>query len=323
MLRRDIVKLALAAMATGLARPSLAESYPSKPIRLLLPYGAGGIGDLTARIVAQKITENIGQPIVIENRPGAGGVQAFAVANQAPADGYTLVMGGNGTAVSQSLFKSLPYNILRDYVQVSAMTKFGLVLLVGQDSKFHSVSDLIAFGKAHPGKLNFGTSSIGSTQHLAAELFKSVVDMDAQIVPFKVAAALYTGLRSRDVDAAFEFLPAVLSQVRSGTVRALAIASDKRDPSLPDVPTTAESGVRGYQVVSWNAVSVRSGTPAAIVERLNKEFVAAITSPDVMQRLRGINAEPYPLTAAQTRELMVSEIARWKSVIERADIPRN
>ena len=243
-LRRDIVRLVLATLATGVAAPAPAQAYPSKLIRLLLPYGAGGIGDLTARIITQKMSESMGQQFVIENRPGAGGVQAFLGGLQAPADGYTLVMGGNGAAVSQSLFKSLPYNILKDFVQVSTMTKFSLVLLVGSDSKFRSVADLLAYGKAHPGKLNFGTSSIGSTQHLSAELFKSVADLEAQVVPFKVAAALYTALRAREIDLAFEFLPAVVSQVRSGTVRALAIAANKRDPSLPDVPTTAEGGLR-------------------------------------------------------------------------------
>ncbi|XAH24199.1 tripartite tricarboxylate transporter substrate binding protein [Xylophilus sp. GW821-FHT01B05] len=322
-LRHCIATLVLSVLSMGACTPVLAQDFPNKPIRLLLPYGAGGIGDTTARVIAQKMSENMGQQIVIENRASAGGVQAFLGGMQAPADGYTLVMGGNGTAISQSLFKSLPYNILTDFVQVSAMSKFSLVLLVKPDSKFRSVAELIAYGKTHPGRLTFGTSSIGSTQHLAAELFKSVAGVEAEVVPFKVTGALYTALHSGDIDLAFEFVPPVLSQIKAGNARALAIAADGRNSSLPDVPTTAESGLRGYVVNSFNAVSVKAGTPRPIVQRLNQAFVAAINSPEVSQKLRDMNSEPYPLTPEQTRQLMVSEIARWKAVIARANIPRN
>lgn len=322
LLRRSLLAIAAAGLA-AIAATASAQPYPNKPIRMLLPYGAGGIGDRTGRVIAQKMSQNMGQQINIDNRPSAGGVQAFVAAAQAPADGYTLVMGGNGTAISQSMFTTLPYDILKDFVQVSAMSKFSLVLLVGPDAKFKSVGDLVAFGKANPGKLNFGTSSIGSTQHLAAELFKSQAGLDAQVIPYKAAADIYTGLKSGDIDLAFEFLPPVLTQIKAGNVRALALAAEKRNAILPDVPTTAEGGLRGYEVTSWNAVSVKAGTPPAVVERLNKEFVAAINAPDVQQKLREMNSEPYPTTPAQARELMVSEIARWKGVIDRAGIPRN
>ena len=316
-------KCLLITALSGFAMLAVAQDFPSKPIKFLLPYGAGGIGDLTGRLIAQKMSENIGQAFVIENRASAGGTVAFTSGMQAPADGYTLVMGGNGTAISQSLFKVLPYNILTDFVQVSAMTKFSLVLLVKPDSKFKNVAELIAYGKANPGKLNFGTTSLGSTQHLSAELFKSMADIKAQVIPFKVSSALYTGLRSGDVDVAFEFVPPVLTSIQSGTIRALAIAADKRSPILPDVPTTKEGGLPNYEVNSWNAVSVKTGTPSAIVERLNHEFVKAANSPAVAQRLREMGSEPFALTPQQTRELMVSEIARWKSVIQLAKIPQN
>lgn len=322
--RRDVLAtLVLTGLCAGLPVPAAAQQFPVKPIRLLLPYGAGGIGDLTARVIAQKMGENMGQQIIIDNRASAGGVQAFLGGLQAPADGYTLVMGGSGTAISQSMFKALSYNILTDFTQVAAMTRFSLVVLVRPESPFRSVADLIAWGKAHPGKLNFGTTSIGSTQHLSAELFKSVAGVDAQVVPFKVSSALYTALRAGDVDVAFEFIPPVLSSIKGGAVRALAIAADKRNATLPDVPTTAEGGLRGYEVSSWNAVSARTGTPRAIVERLNKEFVAAANSPEVAHKLREMNSEPYSLNVDQSRELMVSEIARWRSVIEAAHISRN
>jgi tripartite-type tricarboxylate transporter receptor subunit TctC len=322
-LRLCLFNCLLTTVFAGFSASAVAQDFPSKPIKFLLPYGAGGIGDLTGRLIAQKMSENMGQPLVIENRASAGGTVAFTSGMQAPADGYTLVMGGNGTAISQSLFKALPYNILTDFVQVSAMAKFSLVLLVQPDSKLKTVTELIAYGKANPGKLNFGTTSIGSTQHLSAELFKSVAGINAQVIPFKASSALYTGLRSGDIDVAFEFVPPVLTSIRSGTVRALAIAADKRSPILPDVPTTKEGGLPGYEVNSWNAVSVKTGTPRAIVERLNQEFVNAANSPAVAQRLREMGSEPYALTPEQTRELMVSEIARWKSVIQLAKIPQN
>ena len=322
-LRLCLFNCLLASVCAGLSASALAQDFPSKPIKFVLPYGAGGIGDLTGRLIAQKMSEIMGQPVVIENRASAGGTVAFTSGMQAPADGYTLVMGGNGTAISQSLFKTLPYNILTDFVQVSAMTKFSLVLLVQPDSKFKTVAELMAYGKANPGKLNFGTTSIGSTQHLSAELFKSMAGINAQVIPFRVSSALYTALRSGDIDVAFEFVPPVLTSIQSGAVRALAIAADKRNPILPDVPTTKEGGLPGYEVNSWNAVSAKTGTPRAIVERLNQEFVKAANSPVVAKRLREMGSEPYALTPEQTRELMTSEIARWRSVIQLAKIPQN
>ena len=322
-LRFCLFNLLLLTVSAGFATLAAGQDFPNKPIKFALPYGAGGIGDLTGRLIAQKMSENMGQPFVIENRASAGGTLAFISGMQAPADGYTLVMGGNATAISQSLFKTLPYNILTDFVQVSAMSKFSLVLLVQPDSKFKTVTELMAYGKANPGKLNFGTTSIGSTQHLSAELFKSMAGINAQVIPFRVSSALYTALRAGDIDVAFEFVPPVLTSIKSGAVRALAIAAEKRNSILPDVPTTAEGGLPGYEINSWNAVSVKTGTPRAIVERLNHEFVKAANSPAVAQRLREMGSEPYALTPDQTRELMVSEIARWKSVIQLAKIPQN
>ena len=319
--------LAIALLSSALAAtytlPAAAQGYPEKPIRLSLPYGAGGIGDLTARVVTQKVSEILGQAIVIENRPGAGGVPSFLAGVQAPADGYTLVTGGNGTAISQTLMKDLPYNIVEDFTQVATMSKFNLIVTVRADSPYRTLGELVAYGKAHPGKLSLGTANMGSSQHLGAELFKSVAGIQAEVVPYKMSAALVTGLRSGDIDAAFEFVPPMLPSIRSGAIRALAIADDKRNPTLADVPTSKESGLDGYVVTSWNGISAKKGTPPEIIEKLNKAFVAAVNSPDVAQKLRDMNSEPYALTAAQTRELMIADIAKWKLVIERANVPIN
>lgn len=318
VLCRWLAATALAAICSAAA----AQTYPFKPIRFFLPFAPGGIGDLTARLVAQKMSENIGQQVVVDNKPGAGMILSATAALQAPADGYTMILAGNGTAISATLFKSLPYGILTDFMQVSTLASFDLVVLVPPDSKFASLAQVVAFAKNNPGKLNLGTVSIGSTQNLSAELFKSVTGIEAQIVPFKGTPALIAGLRSNSIDVIFEFLPPVLSQIRGNAVKALAVASAQRFPGLPDTPTAAESGVPGFQVSSWNAVSVRANTPRPIVDRLNREIVAALNSADVKQKLQDLGAEARPSTPEQTRELMVSEIARWKTVIERANIPR-
>ena len=311
--------------AAGLAAAcgaAAAQAYPSKPIRFLVPFAAGGIGDITARVVAQKMSENLGQQVFIENRPSAGMIVSAEVALKAEADGYTMLLTCNGTAVSASLFKSLPYNVLTDFTQVSTLAFFDLLLLTGPNSKFHSLADVLAFARTNPGKLDIGTISIGSTQNLAAELFKSMAGIDAQIVPFKATPALITALRANDVQLIVEFIGPAMSQIRSNSIKALAISSNRRFPGLPDTPTVAESGVPGYYVSSWNAVSVHARTPRAIVERLAREVAAAVGSPDVKEKLQQLGFEARATTPEQTRELMASEIAKWKAVIERAKIER-
>lgn len=316
----SVVCLAAAGLAGGVA--TAAESYPNRPIRFLLPFAPGGIGDLTARIVAHTMAENMGQNVVVDNRPGAGMIMSATLALQSPADGYTMLLGGNGTAISQTLFKSLPYNIVTDFTQVSTLATFDLVIIAKPESRLKSIADLIAAAKQNPGKLNLGTVIVGSTQHLSAELFKSVAGIQAQVVPYKATPALVAALRADNIDVAFEFAPPSVPQVKAGQVRALAVAAAKRHPDLPDVPTTAEAGLGNFQVSSWNAVNVRIQTPPAIVKRLNREVVAALNSDEVAKKLRAIGAAPFPGTPEQTRAHMKSEIARWKAVIEKANVPR-
>ncbi|VCU70137.1 Tripartite tricarboxylate transporter family receptor [Pigmentiphaga humi] len=317
------VLLAAALTATCSLPAAAQQNYPQRPIRMYLPYGPGGVGDLTARIVTQKVSEILGQQIVIDNKPSAGGVQSFQAGLQAAADGYTLVQGGNGTAITQTLVKDLPYNIVDDFTQVAVMSKFNLILTVKPDSRFHNLKELIAYAKANPGKLSLGTTNVGSSQHLGAELFKSVADIKAETIPYKTSAALLTGVRSGDIDVGFDFVPPMLSSIKSGAIRALAIAADGRNANLPDVPTTAESGLDGYVVASWNGVSIRQGTPRPIIEKLNKAFVEAVNSPEVGQKLREMNSEPYALSADESRALMKADIAKWKAVIEKANVPIN
>ncbi|MFN0305790.1 MAG: Bug family tripartite tricarboxylate transporter substrate binding protein [Burkholderiales bacterium] len=295
--------------------------YPSKPIRFLVPFAPGGVGDLTARVIAHKMSENMGQQVVVDNRPSAGMIVSADMTLKAEPDGYTMVLSGNGTAVSVSLFKALPYDPLVDFAQVSTLAFFDLLLVTGPNSKFNSMADVLVFARSNPGKLDIGTVSIGSTQNLSAELFRSMAGIDAQIIPFKATPALLNAMRANDVHLVFEFIGPLMPQIKNNTVKPLAISSNRRSAMFPDVPTLDESGVPGFQVASWNAVSVHAKTPRAIVERLSKEVAAATNSPDVKEKLQLLGMDARAMTPEQTHKLMAAEITKWKSVIERAKIP--
>jgi len=317
-LPRSLCVLALVLTASG----ACAQGYPARPIKIIVPFGAGGVADITARVLAQRMSETIGQQAIVENRPSAGGILASEAVAKAEPDGYTLLLITNGNAVSASLFKSLPYDTVADFAPVSTVGFFDLVLLANSDSKIASVRDLVAYSKANPNKLNVGTINIGSTQNLAAELFKSMAGIDAQVVPFKGTPAVITALRGNDVQVAFEILAPVLSQIRGGAVKALAVTSSRRFAALPEVPTVAESGVPGYQASSWNGISAPAKTPKAIIDRLNGEINAALAAPDVKQRLQDLGVEARASTPEALKELLVAEIAKWRAVIERAKIEK-
>jgi tripartite-type tricarboxylate transporter receptor subunit TctC len=298
------------------------QAYPNKPIKIVVPFGAGGVADLTARTVAQKLGENMGQSIVIENKPGAGGVVATdAVAKSAP-DGYTLLLMSNATAVSAGLFKSLPYDAEKDLTPLSVLGTFDIAIVVPQESKFANLGDLLSFAKANPGKLNMGSINVGSTQNLAAELFKSTAGIDAQVVPFNGTPAVLTALRGGQIDVGVEILAPVLPQIKGQALRALAVTGDKRAAALPQVPTAKEAGVRSLYAASWNALAAPSKTPRDIVQRLNQEIQNALNSPDVRKKLIDMNVEPQPSSLQQAADLLSSETKRWGEVIQRAGIPK-
>lgn len=299
-----------------------AQPYPSKPIRFVLQHAPGGFGDITARLIAKKMSESMGQQIIIDNRPSAGAIIAANMVAKSDPDGYTMLLTGSGTAVSASLFKALPYDVLKDFAQVSTMGFAEIVVISSPDSKFSSIADVLAFARQNPGRLNIGCNNIGSTQHLAAELFKSTAAINAQIVPFKAIAGLLTAVRGNEIHVAFELLGPIMQQIRSNAVKAIATGGRERFAGLPGVPTIAESGVQGYQASSWNGVSVPARTPRPVIDRLYSEFAAAINAPDVKQRLLEMGVDARAYTPEQTRELMVADIAKWKAVIERANIPR-
>jgi tripartite-type tricarboxylate transporter receptor subunit TctC len=320
--RRHLVSLLALSAALALPQMAFAQTFPSKAVRLVVPFGAGGVADLTARTVAQKLSESLGQPVLVDNRPGAGGVIAGDLVAKADPDGHTLLLMSNGTAVSAGLFKSLPFDTLRDFAPVSTLGFFDIAIITQADSKFKTLGDLLAYARANPGKLNLGSINIGSTQNLAAELFKSSAGIDVQIVPFNGSPAVITALRGGQVDAAVEILAPVLPQINAKALRALAVTGAKRAAVLPDVPTAKESGVANFEAASWNAIAAPAKTPKSVIARLNKEITAALNSPDVKKRLADQNVAAQASTPEQTAELLASEVKRWGDVIVRAKVPQ-
>src|SRR3989441_7811552 len=318
LLLHRICAAALAVAATS----TLAQGYPARPVKIVVPFAAGGVADITARVLSQKMAESMGQQVIVENRPSAGGIVASEAVAKAEPDGYTLLFITNGNAVSASLFKSLPYDTVNDFAPVSTVGFFDLVLVVDSASKIGSVRELIGYARANPNKINLGTINIGSTQNLAAELFKSMSGIDAQVVPFKATPAVITALKGGDVQAAFEILAPVLAQIRGGALKGLAVTSEQRFSRLPEVPTVAESGGPGHQASSSNGLAAPAKTPKGVVDRLNPEGNAAAPPPDARQRLQDLGVAARAGTPAALGALLASEIAKWRAVIERAKIEK-
>ena len=315
-----VVACAVLGAAFGAASVQ-AQVSSNRAIKIVVPFGAGGVADLTVRIVAKKMAENMGQTVVIENKPGAGGVVAGDMVAKAEADGHTLLLMSNGTAVSAGLFKSLPFDTLKDFAPISTLGFFDIAVVVPQNSPHKTLTELITFAKANPGKLNIGTINIGSTQNLAAEMLKSSAKIDVQVVPFNGTPAVITALRGGQIDVAVEILSPMLPQINANALSALAVMGSKRSVALKEVPTAAQSGLVGFSAASWNALAAPAKTPKDVITRLNKEVQAALNSPDVRKSLLDLNIEASPSTSAQLGELLVAEINRWSEVIVRAKIP--
>ena len=301
---------------------ALAQSYPSKPVRIVLPFGPGGVADITTRTIAPKMSEGLGQQVVVENMPGAGGIRAAETVARAEPDGHTLLLLTNGNAVSQALFKSLPYDPVNDFAMISTVGFFSMVIVTGADSKAKTLQEAIAMAKANPGKMNIGTITPGGTQHLAGELFRSTAGIDALVVPHKTTGEVIIAARNGNVDLAVDFIAPLLSSIKAGALRPLAMTAGKRFPGLPDVPTAIEAGVGGYDVASWNALAAPAKTPRAVVERVHQELAKALAAPEVQKRFAELGVEPRTSTPELLREFFVSESKRWTRVVEAAKIPK-
>lgn len=321
MRRRLLLGTALALPLIGAARAQAAWR-PERPIRMLVPFAAGGVADLTARAVASRIAERLGQPVVIDNRPGAGGIVAGQALMAQPADGHTLLVASNGTAISRALFRTLPFDPLRDFAPVVTMGAFPIAVVNAPNSPDATIAALLARLRANPGRLNIGTISAGSTQNLSAELFKIRSNTRFETIAFPATPQLMTALLRGDVDAAFEITGPIAGQVASGAIRVLATTAATRAPTLPDVPTLMESGVPDYDVASWNALVARTGTPAEAIAAINAAVNEALSSGDLRQALTQVGVDPRGGTVQAMGQLLAADTARWAEVIEKAGIER-
>jgi len=309
--------------AAGIAAAQPA-SFPSRPIQLVVPNAAGGAADLTARAVGQRLAAALGQPVVIDNRPSAGGVVAGEVVARAEPDGHTLLLISSGTAVSAALFRKLPFDTLADFAPVSQMARFDLAIAVAANGRFRTLGELLAHARANPGKLNIGTPQIGTTQNLAAELFKLSAGIEAQVVPFNGTPPVVTAVRGGEIDVLVDILGPLMPHLQGKVLRGLAVLGRERAPELPDVPAVRESGgpLAGFDVSSWNGLAAPAKTPPAIVERLSRAVQDAVAQPDVKKQLQTLNMTARGSSPAALREFLAADIRRWDEVIAKAKLQK-
>ena len=320
-MRRLQVMLAILIAAVA-ASPSHAQSYPNRTIRIVVPFAAGGAVDVLARLMGAKLTEQVGQPVIVEHRPGAGGtLGADAVAKAAP-DGYTILQNTSGGAIAPALYKSLPFDPLKDLVPVTQITGSMLVFVTSPKSDIHSVRDLIARARANPGKLNYGSSGVGNPLHLAMEMLKHATGIDIVSVPFRGDLQINTALMAGEVEVAVVPMGTSVPHIKEGILRALGVTGAKRNPALPDVPTIIEQGVPGFVVSGWQGWFVPGGTPAPIIDRIHREVAKMLAQPDLQERIRGFGNEVIGSTPAEFNAYYRAEIAKYTKVIADAKIPR-
>jgi tripartite-type tricarboxylate transporter receptor subunit TctC len=308
-------------MLVGPRQARAEANYPNRPVRIVLPFAAGGVADTTARIIAEKLGEKLGQRFYVENQPGAGGIAAARTVTSAPADGYTLVLLTNGTAISVSLFEKLPFDPLRDFTPVSSLGFFDFIFCTGAASDFRTLADFIAVAKAKPGALNVGTINIGSTQNLSAELFKTAANIDFTIVPYRGTPDVEVSLLQGNIALMIDSYSATRGNIADGKFRALASSGAARSASTPDLATVQESGVANYDVVSWNALFAPARTPPEIVKTLNSALRDILADADLKKRLIALGIEAKASSPEEISARLKSDIDKWRKVIERAKIP--
>ena len=322
MRKASIPTLAALAVAAGLcvAAPAGAETYPSKPVRLIVPYAPGGSVDLLGRVLAQSMQDGLGQPVVVENRAGAGGAIGIEAVAKSPPDGHTLVMSGSGAITVNVHLAKLAYDPLKDLAPVSMLTTVPIVVAVHPSLPVKSVAELVAYAKARPGTMSFSSNGLGSVSYLAAELLKHMTGIAMVHVAYKGAAPGSAAIASGEVQLGFVDASAAMPYARSGLVRALAVTDPKRSAIVPELPTVAESGVPGFEVSAWVGMFAPSGTPPEIIARINAEVTRDLARPEVRERILKVQMEPAPSTAAEMDRLVRAETEKWRAVIKEAGI---
>ena len=308
---------AIALAAATLSLGAAAQAYPTKPITIVVPFSAGGTTDILARLVGQYLTTELGQTVVVDNKAGAGGNIGGALAAKAPADGYTLFMGTVGThAINAALYKKMPFDHVKDFAPLSRVANVPNLLVAHPSQPFKTVPEMIAYAKANPGKINFGSPGNGASPHLSGELFKSMAKVELTHIPYKGSAPAVSDLLGNQIAIMFDNMPSVIPHVRSGKLRAIAISTAKRSPELPDVPTIAEAGVPGYEAVSWFGLFAPAATPKPVLDKLSTALSKVLANPEVQKKISAQGGETVNETPAQFAAFIRSETTKWGKVVK-------
>jgi tripartite-type tricarboxylate transporter receptor subunit TctC len=316
-LRIVVGLIAWAILGNAVAQQAQERNYPVKPIRLIVTFPPGGSADITARALAARMSERLEQPVLIDNRPGAGGNIGLDIVAKSSPDGYTIGVGAAGAlAVNTSLYPNMPFDPLKDFAPVGMVAMIPFVLVAHPSFAAANLSEMLALAKARPGTLSMGHGGNGTAMHLSAELLKQMSGMDVALVPYKGSGPASTDVVAAQIPLAISDIPASIAFIKSGRLKALGLTAGKRSAALPEVPTFAEAGISGYESIGWFGVVAPAGTPEAIVNRLNAELQAALNDPEIRRRVIASGAEPMPGTPAEFRSMIESEILKWASVIK-------
>jgi tripartite-type tricarboxylate transporter receptor subunit TctC len=316
-----VVLLLLASIGLS-AAPARAQTYPDRPIRIILPFAAGGVADITTRLIAERLGDKLGQRFIVDNQPGAGGIAAARSVLAAPPDGYTLALLTNGTAISVPLFKSLPFDPVKDFTAISGFSLFDLTFTTNATGPYANLGDLLKDARANPGKLNVATINVGSTQNLGAELLRSVAGVDVTIIPYRTTPDTVIALLRNDAQLAIEYYATMKPGIDDGKLRLLATSGEKRSELSADTPTVAEAGVPGYEVRSWNALFAKAGTPPAIIAKLNQAIRDVVATPDIRKRMLELGLEAQAGSPEEMEARLKADIVKWGKVIDDAHLPK-